>query len=233
MKTKRAMLMKPRQIEVMEVDQPLGDDQVLIKVASCGLCNWELNYWKGILRTDDYPYPLGHEYAGWVVEVGKNVTQFKVGDKVINTHNEYHMPCFEYDEDGSLVESTGEIMVMNGDLGYVRYIKDTEQGVVMAVEFESGMAKISGGKMSNLLLGYAISIHKSQGSQAKVVIVVTDKIHKRMLTRNLLYVADSRARELLIEIGNVDAIEEGLERQENKDRDTWLKEMMEEWEDEN
>lgn len=82
MKTKRAMLMKPRQIEVMEVDQPLGDDQVLIKVASCGLCNWELNYWKGILRTDDYPYPLGHEYAGWVVEVGKNVTQFKVGDKV-------------------------------------------------------------------------------------------------------------------------------------------------------
>jgi len=74
--------MRPRHIEIREVEQPLGDNQVMIEVASCGLCNWELNYWKGILRTDDYPYPLGHEYAGTVIEVGKNVTKFKVGDKV-------------------------------------------------------------------------------------------------------------------------------------------------------
>lgn len=174
-----------------------------------------------------------HPFTNAEYKIGKEAhIKFKVGDKVINTHNEYHMPCFEYDEDGSLVESMGEIMVMNGDIGYVRYIKETELGIVMAVEFESGMAKISGSKMTNLLLGYAISIHKSQGSQAKVVIVVTDKIHKRMLTRNLLYVADSRARELLIEIGDVGAIEEGLERQENKDRDTWLREMLENYDKE-
>ena len=97
----------------------------------------------------------------------------------------------------------------------------------MVVEFESGMAKISGSKMTNLLLGYAISIHKSQGSQAKVVIVVTDKIHKRMLTSNLIYVGCSRAQEKLIEIGDITTIEEGLSRRENKERDTWLREMLE------
>lgn len=125
---------------------------------------------------------------------------FKVGDKVINTHNEYHCPCFRIDEDGSLVESMSDIMVMNGDMGYIRYIKETDTGIVMAVEFDSGMARIYGPYMNNLLLGYAISIHKSQGSEAKAVIVITSPMHKRMLSSNLLYVADSRAKEQLLRL---------------------------------
>lgn len=154
---------------------------------------------------------------------------FKIGDKVINTHNEYSMPCFLTDDDGSLVESTDRtISVMNGDIGYVRYIKETDKRIVMAVEFDTGMAQIYGPYMNNLLLGYAISIHKSQGSQSKAVIVITSPVHKRLLSSNLLYVADSRAEKELIEIGDVETIKEGLKRHENKERETWLCELLKE-----
>ncbi len=154
---------------------------------------------------------------------------FKIGDKVINTHNEYNMPSFLTDDDGSLVESTDKtISVMNGDIGYVRYIKETDRGIVMAVEFDTGMAQIYGPFMNNLLLGYAISIHKSQGSQSKAVIVITSPVHKRLLSSNLLYVADSRAEKELIEIGDIETIKEGLKRHENKERETWLCELLKE-----
>ena len=159
---------------------------------------------------------------------GGEEIMFKVGDKVINTHNEYHCPCFRVDDDGSLVESMSDIMVMNGDMGYIRHIKETDTGIVMAVEFDTGMARIYGPYMNNLLLGYAISIHKSQGSEAKAVIVITSPMHKRMLSSNLLYVADSRAKEQLIEIGDVETIKEGLKRHEQKERDTWLCELLKE-----
>lgn len=154
---------------------------------------------------------------------------FKIGDKVINTHNEYKMSCFLTDDDGSLVESTDKtISVMNGDIGYVRYIKETYRGIVMAVEFDTGMARIYGSYINNLLLGYAISIHKSQGSESKAAIVITSPMHKRLLSSNLLYVADSRAKEQLIEIGDIETIKEGLKWHEQKERETWLCELLKE-----
>ena len=159
---------------------------------------------------------------------GGEEIMFKMGDKVINTHNEYHCPCFRVDEDGSLVESMNDIMVMNGDMGYIRYIKETDTGIVMAVEFDTGMARIYGPYMNNLLLGYAISIHKSQGSEAKAVIVITSPMHKRMVSANLLYVADSRAKEQLVEIGDIETIKEGLKRHEQKERETFLCELLKE-----
>ena len=159
---------------------------------------------------------------------GGEEIMFKVGDKVINTHNEYHCPCFRVDEDGSLVESMNDIMVMNGDMGYIRHIKETDTGIVMAVEFDTGMARIYGPYMNNLLLGYSISTHKSQGSESKAVIVITSPAHKRLLSSNLLYVADSRAKEQLIEIGDIETIKEGLKRHENKERNTWLCELLKE-----
>ena len=82
MKFKRAFLAEPGRMEILEINEEPGDEQVMIKVASCGLCNWELNHWKGFITTGGYPMPLGHEYAGTVVKVGKNVKKFKVGDKV-------------------------------------------------------------------------------------------------------------------------------------------------------
>ncbi|MCE5255312.1 MAG: zinc-binding dehydrogenase [Spirochaetaceae bacterium] len=82
MKFTRAFLMEPRRFELREIEESPGDDDVLVKIASCGLCNWELNFWKGNLNYLGYPHPLGHEYAGTVVEVGAGVKTIKAGDKV-------------------------------------------------------------------------------------------------------------------------------------------------------
>ncbi|HEY5586163.1 MAG TPA: zinc-binding dehydrogenase [Ruminiclostridium sp.] len=80
MKSRRAFLMEPGRFEIKEVDIYPSKEQILVKVAACGLCNWELNHWKGQLG--EYPQTLGHEVSGYVVEVGEGVTGLNTGDIV-------------------------------------------------------------------------------------------------------------------------------------------------------
>ena len=159
-----------------------------------------------------------------VISSEDTTIEFKVGDKVINTVNNYRMETFT-DCDEGLVPSESTIPVMNGDIGYVRWVGDED----MAVQFDTGLAHITRSTVRNLLLGYCITVHKSQGSQAKAVIFISTKMHRKMLTRNLLYVADTRAQEELIEIGQDVYIEEALDTVEQNDRDTWLKDLMAEY----
>ena len=90
MLTKRAYLTEKGNFTIQEVDLKPKADEILIKVAICGLCNWELNFWKsnGGMYSE-YPALLGHEWSGEVVEVGEAVTRFKVGDKVLLTKDEH------------------------------------------------------------------------------------------------------------------------------------------------
>lgn len=157
---------------------------------------------------------------------GMGKIQFKVGDMVLNTKNNYRMPCLEMDDDGFEVE--GEMQVMNGDLGCVRECRGDENNPMLIVEFDEGMAAVSGSDIANLLLGYSVSIHKVQGAQNKAIIVVIDKEHKRLLSRNLMYVAFSRAQEYMVVIADEDVLKEGLEVQENLERDTYLGDMLKE-----
>ena len=82
MKFKRAFLVEPKKFEIKEVEETPSDNEVMVKIASCGLCNWELNFWLGYLNFTGYPHPLGHEWAGTVVEAGPKVNNLKVGDNV-------------------------------------------------------------------------------------------------------------------------------------------------------
>ena len=157
---------------------------------------------------------------------GMGKIQFKVGDMVLNTKNNYRMPSLEMDEDG--FEMEGEMQCMNGDIGVVRECRGSEKNPELIVQFDEGMAAISGSDIANLLLGYSVSIHKVQGAQNKAIIVVIDKEHKRLLSRNLCYVAFSRAQEYMVVIADEDVLKEGLEVQENLERDTWLGEMLKE-----
>lgn len=139
--------------------------------------------------------------------------EFKVGDRVVNTENNYHAQG-EYDE----------IAIMNGDIGIVAGV-DSYSGNLM-VDFNNGRAYLEKAEVFKLLLGYSISVHKSQGSQSKAVVVIADKSHGFFLTRNLLYVALSRAQEKLIVIGDIDTINKALEVEENKERETNLRSML-------
>lgn len=141
---------------------------------------------------------------------------FKVGDKVINKKNEYAMPLVDDDT----------VFVANGDIGTVMEIVPDEKEPYMIVRYDCGDCIVDKAHIKNTLLAYAISIHSCQGSQAKAVIVVIDRSHVRMLSRNLCYTAVSRAQERLILIGDEAAIQEGLKVQEEKERDTELKEML-------
>lgn len=141
---------------------------------------------------------------------------FKVGDKVINKKNEYAMPLVNDDS----------AFVANGDIGTVMEIVPNEKEPYMIVRYDCGDCIVDKVHIKNTLLAYAISIHSCQGSQAKAVIVVIDRSHVRMLSRNLCYTAVSRAQEKLVLIGDEAAIQEGLRVQEEKIRDTWLREEL-------
>lgn len=141
---------------------------------------------------------------------------FKVGDKVINKKNEYTMPLVDDDS----------AFVANGDIGTVMEIVPDEKEPYMIVQYDCGDCIVDKAHIKNTLLAYAISIHSCQGSQAKAVIVVIDRSHVRMLSRNLCYTAVSRAQEKLVLIGDETAIQEGLKVQEEKIRETELKEML-------
>lgn len=158
----------------------------------------------------------------------KEKMKFKVGDKVINTRNNYNAKYLELNEEDGNYYECGTVPIMNGDMGYIRSILiDKENAYTkLLVEFDCGMVAFENSDISDLLLGYAISVHKSQGTQAKAVIVVLAKSHANMMSRNLLYVAESRAQEKLIEIANTECIEKALTIEENKSRDTWLKDLL-------
>lgn len=141
---------------------------------------------------------------------------FKVGDKVINKKNEYAMPLVDDDT----------AFVANGDIGTVVEIVSNEKEPYMIVRYDRRDCIVDKAHIKNTLLSYCVSIHSAQGSQAKAVIVVIDRSHVRMLSRNLCYTAVSRAQERLILIGDEVAIQEGLKVQEEKIRETELKEML-------
>lgn len=143
--------------------------------------------------------------------VRKN-SAIKLGDKVLNCKNNYH--------------GGKNDMIANGDVGYLRSIEydyTTKTNTVM-VEFADGIKNV--GSLSVLKQAYAMSTHKSQGSSAKAVIVLIDPMHGFMLSRNLLYTAVTRARERLVVIGDADTIRRGIKVEENTQRNTWLKEML-------
>lgn len=139
---------------------------------------------------------------------------FKADDIIVNTENNYHM----------MGENFSDIPVMNGDVG--RVLGYDESSGLLEAQFESGIAYLEKADIYKQLLGYCLTVHKVQGMQAKAVIVVIDKSHGFFLTRNLCYVAISRAREKLVVIGDIDTINESLKIQEEKRRNTWLKELL-------
>ena len=82
MKYRQAFLAEPYKFIIKEVEAEPKGDELLVKISSCGLCNWELNFWSGKLNFLGYPHSLGHEWAGVVAQVGPDVKSFAVGDKV-------------------------------------------------------------------------------------------------------------------------------------------------------
>ena len=196
-----------------------------------------------------------------LTDAPNGVVVFYEGDKVINKMNNYHAKtpdfidwkakkkrieynleqCKELDGEDSdayfaLYENLEmheanaprEAAIMNGDIGYIKRI----DGDYMYIQFDEDMVLFDKGDLQNLLLAYACSAHSVQGCEVKAVILITHSAHSRMLTRNLCYMALTRAKEMLVQIGDIEAINHALAINETTVRETWLYDLLleEPWE---
>lgn len=113
--------------------------------------------------------------------------------------------------------------IMNGDQGVVIGITPNDE---LIVDFSEIIVKYSTKDLDNLTLAYAVSIHKSQGSEFKAVIMPLSKAYTIMLKRKLLYTGVTRAKEMLILIGDFESYRRGVLGQDRK-RNTLLKAFLE------
>jgi exodeoxyribonuclease V alpha subunit len=114
---------------------------------------------------------------------------------------------FWYNDKVMQLVNQPEDNVMNGDQGTVIGITPNDE---LIVDFSDNIVKYSKKDLDNLTLAYAVSIHKSQGSEFKSVIMPLTKSYTIMLKRKLLYTGVTRAKEKLILIGDFDAYRRGV-----------------------
>ncbi len=125
-------------------------------------------------------------------------TVFRVGDRVMQIRNNYDILWETQDGEAG----TG---MFNGDIGEITQIFPQQECLVVA--FDGKMATYTFDMLGELELAYAMTVHKAQGSEFDaVVLVLAAGISKRLLTRNILYTAITRARKLLVIVGAADVI---------------------------
>jgi exodeoxyribonuclease V alpha subunit len=134
---------------------------------------------------------------------------FRTGDRVIQTKNNYDLGVF------------------NGDIGKISYINNLEG--IIEVSFdgsENRSVRYSRDALSELALAYAITIHKSQGSEFEVVIIPVLGQHFNMLFRNLIYTGLTRAKKLAILVGSRKALALAVGKQDQNQRQTALADLL-------
>lgn len=152
------------------------------------------------------------------LRAGANI--FRVGDKVIHTVNNYQMEWLSPDG----LSGTG---VFNGDIGYI--IEVNKSAPSLKVEFDDG--KIATYKQENLdeiALAYAISIHKSQGSEFPAVIIMVSGGNPFLMTRNLLYTAITRAKQIVVIEGSKESLAKMVKNDYTAKRNTLLTQFLKE-----
>ena len=123
---------------------------------------------------------------------------FREGDKVMQIKNNYNLAWKTVDKRGALLdEGQG---VYNGDSGVIRKIDNTAETLLVYFD-DDRIVQYEFNQLEELELSYAITIHKSQGSEYKAVVIPVYSGPPMLMTKNLLYTAVTRARELVVMVG--------------------------------
>ena len=141
---------------------------------------------------------------------------FREGDKVMQIRNNYDLT---WDEDGK--ERFG---IYNGDIGVIGKIYDRQP--YMMVNFDGREVKYGFDLLEDLELAYAITVHKSQGSEYPFVVMPVTDFPPMLMTRNLLYTAVTRAKTMAVLIGREDALSRMVENDRETVRYTGLCDML-------
>ena len=138
------------------------------------------------------------------VKVGQNI--FKVGDKVMQIKNNYDKEIF------------------NGDTGFITNVDTMER--IVEVDYDGNKVIYDKSELDEIVLAYASTIHKSQGSEYPIVIIPVSNSHSRMLQRNLIYTAITRSKEICILIGQPNMLAYAINNTHYAKRNTYLKELL-------
>lgn len=171
---------------------PMRDIQVLCpqKRGECGVN--KLNILLQSVLNPPAPFKNERESGEYV---------FREGDKVMHIKNNYQLAFKRVTQEGALVEGEG---VFNGDMGYIERIQPRGD---VTVRFEDGrVCEYDQAALNDLMPAYAISVHKAQGCEFKVVVMPLWQGSPMLYTRNLLYTAVTRAREAVVLAGSKSAL---------------------------
>lgn len=146
-------------------------------------------------------------------------TLFREGDRVMQVRNNYDITWRRNDGAGV---GTG---IFNGDIGLVQAVDHGLQ--MLTVAFDERLADYSFDQLSELELAYAMTVHKSQGSEYKAVVLSLLGGSPYLLSRSVLYTAITRARELLIIVGSEEAISAMVQNDKQQRRYSGLKLRLE------
>ena len=123
---------------------------------------------------------------------------FRVGDKVMQVQNNYELPV--------VLTDTGEVSqgLFNGDVGRIVDIDHADE--ILTIRFDDRQAEYPFECLHQLELAYAVTVHKSQGSEYPIVVLAAYPGMGRLQTRNLLYTAVTRARRIFVALGDETAL---------------------------
>lgn len=142
---------------------------------------------------------------------------FRTGDKVMQTKNDYDVLWTKNNEKGS--------GIFNGDIGIIRSVDRFSQNVT--IDFEGRVAIYTSEMLRRLEHAYAITIHKSQGSEYDAVIIPITAFTHNLLYRNLLYTGVTRAKKMIIVIGTMELVKTMVDNNRKMLRYSLLRPLLE------
>lgn len=137
-----------------------------------------------------------------------SMNTIKVRDRVMQTTNNYDLEAY------------------NGEIGEVINIKEFDNDVLIEVDFDDRVVTYTKNEIEELELAYCITIHKSQGSEFPAVITIISDQHESMLNRNLVYTAWTRAKKVVLNIGQRSALEKSIPRLDHMTRNSRIIEKL-------
>lgn len=196
-------LVKRRLPEYYGVD-PIKDIQILTPVKNSRVGTKALNelLQYALNGNEDRPHK----------KIGDRV--FKVGDKVMQIKNNYNMKWVTDDA----VEGDG---VFNGDMGFIETILESERKMVIRFD-DDKLAHYQYNQLEEVVHAYAVTIHKSQGSEYPIVVMPVTWFPPMLMSRNILYTAVTRAKKIVVLVGDEKYMKMMVDRTDVSQRNTAL-----------
>lgn len=161
---------------------------------------------KGVVGADNLNTKLQKSLNPSQIEIIRGNRNFKENDKVMQIRNNYDKEVF------------------NGDIGRIAGIQPDENEIT--VLFDGRNVAYEFYELDELVLAYAISIHKSQGSEYPAVVIPVLPQHYILLQRNLIYTAVTRGRSLVVMVGALNALNMGIQNDKTQRRFTYLRHRL-------